>query len=54
MKTIMANPEMIKLTEKIGLIPVDSPDIAGIQKYLASEREKWGTLVKQLDLAGTM
>ena len=54
MRKIMADPEMIKLTEKIGLIPVDSPDIAGIQKYLASEREKWGTLVKQLDLAGTM
>ena len=54
MKKIMNDPEMIKLTEKIGLIPVDSPDIAGIQKYLASEREKWGTLVKQLDLAGTM
>jgi tripartite-type tricarboxylate transporter receptor subunit TctC len=54
MKKIMADPEMIKLTEKIGLIPVDSPDIAGIQKYLASEREKWGGLVKQLGLAGTM
>jgi tripartite-type tricarboxylate transporter receptor subunit TctC len=54
MKKIMADPDMIKLTEKIGLIPVDTPDIAGIQKYLASEREKWGSLVKQLNLAGTM
>ena len=54
MKKIMADPEMIKLTEKIGLLPVDSPDIDGIQKYLASEREKWGSLVKQLGLAGSM
>jgi tripartite-type tricarboxylate transporter receptor subunit TctC len=54
MKKIMADPEMIKLTEKIGLLPVDSPDIDGIQKYLASEREKWGSLVKQLGLDGTM
>jgi tripartite-type tricarboxylate transporter receptor subunit TctC len=54
MKKIMADPEMIRLTEKIGLLPVDSPDIDGIQKYLASEREKWGSLVKQLGLAGTM
>ena len=54
MKKIMADPEMIKLTEKIGLIPVDTPDVAGIEKYLASEREKWGSLVKQLGLAGTM
>ena len=54
MKKIMADPEMIKLTEKIGLLPVDLPDVDGIQKYLASEREKWGSLVKQLGLAGTM
>jgi tripartite-type tricarboxylate transporter receptor subunit TctC len=54
MKKIMADPEMIKMTEKIGLLPVDSPDVEGIQKYLASEREKWGSLVKQLGLAGTM
>src|SRR5690606_1194931 len=52
MKKIMADPEMIKLTEKIGLIPVDTPDVTGIQTYLASEREKWGSLVKQLGLAG--
>jgi len=54
MKKIMADPEMIRLTEKIGLLPIDSPDVDGIQKYLASEREKWGSLVKQLGLAGTM
>jgi tripartite-type tricarboxylate transporter receptor subunit TctC len=54
MKKIMADPEMIKLTEKIGLLPVDSPNVDGIQKYLASEREKWGSLVKQLGLEGSM
>ena len=54
MKKIMGDPEMIKLTEKIGLLPVDSPDVDGIQKYLASEREKWGSLVKQLGLDGSM
>lgn len=54
MKKIMADPEMIKLTEKIGLIPVQSPDVKGIETYLASEREKWGGLVKQIGLEGTM
>ena len=54
MKKIMADPDMIKLTEKIGLIPVDTPPIEGIQQYMASEREKWGSLVKQLGLAGSM
>lgn len=54
MKKIMADPEMIKLTEKIGLIPVDTPPVSGIQSYIASERDKWGNLVKQLGLEGTM
>jgi len=54
MKKIMNDPEMVKLTEKIGLIPVDTPSVDGIQKYFASEREKWGSLVKQLGLEGTM
>ncbi len=54
MKKIMAEPEMIKMIEKIGLIPVDSPDVKGIESYLASEREKWGGLVKQIGLEGTM
>ncbi len=54
MKKIMADSDMIKLTEKIGLLPVDSPSLDGIQKYLASERDKWGTLVRQLGLEGSM
>ena len=54
MKKIMADPEMIKLTERIGLIPVDTPSVDGIQSYIASERDKWGSLVKQLGLEGTM
>jgi tripartite-type tricarboxylate transporter receptor subunit TctC len=54
MKKIMADPQMKALTEKIGLIPVDSPDVKGIEKYLASEREKWGGLVRQIGLEGTM
>ncbi len=36
MKKIMADPEMIKLTERIGLIPVDTPSVDGIQSYMAS------------------
>jgi tripartite-type tricarboxylate transporter receptor subunit TctC len=54
MKKIMADPEMIKLTEKIGLIPVDTPPVDGIKSYIASERSKWGDLVKQLGLQGSM
>lgn len=53
MKTIMADPEIKGRITTLGLIPFDSPDEAGMRAYLRSEREKWGTLVGQLGLAGT-
>jgi tripartite-type tricarboxylate transporter receptor subunit TctC len=54
MKKIMADPEMKKLASNIGLIPVDTPSIEGIQKYFTTEREKWGSLVRKLGLEGSM
>jgi tripartite-type tricarboxylate transporter receptor subunit TctC len=54
MKKIMADPEMKKLASNIGLIPVDTPSVDGIQKYFTSEREKWGSLVRKLGLEGSM
>ena len=53
MKRIMADPEMKKLASNIGLLPIDTPSVEGIQKYLASEREKWGSLVRKLNLEGS-
>jgi hypothetical protein len=37
----------------IGLLPIIPPSIADTQKYLVAEREKWGSLVKQLGLEGS-
>ena len=54
MKKIMSDPEMRKLASNIGLIPVETPSVDGIQQYFASEREKWGSLVRKLGLEGTM
>jgi tripartite-type tricarboxylate transporter receptor subunit TctC len=53
MKRIMAAPDMQKHMSDLGLIPLDSPSIEGIMSYLASEREKWGALVKKLGLEGS-
>ena len=53
MKRIMAAPDMTKRVADIGLIPFETPSVEGINQYLASEREKWGTLVKKLGLEGT-
>ncbi len=53
MTKIMSDPEMKQKATTIGLLPVDPPSIADTQKYLASEREKWGSLVKKLGLEGS-
>lgn len=53
MTKIMSDPEMQAKATTIGLLPIIPPSIADTQKYLASEREKWGSLVKQLGLEGS-
>jgi tripartite-type tricarboxylate transporter receptor subunit TctC len=53
MNRIMANPDMQQKIKAIGLLPVGAPSLEEIQKFVAAEREKWGTLVNKLGLAGT-
>ena len=36
----------------IGLIPIDTPSVDGINDYIKSERAKWGALVEKLGLKG--
>jgi tripartite-type tricarboxylate transporter receptor subunit TctC len=53
MKTVMADPDMQQKIKNVGLIPNDSPPVEGIRAYIKSEREKWGSLVNKLGLAGS-
>ncbi len=53
MTKIMSDPEMKAKASAIGLLPIDPPSIPDTLKYLASEREKWGSLVRKLELAGS-
>jgi tripartite-type tricarboxylate transporter receptor subunit TctC len=53
MKRIMAAPEMQEKVRNIGLIPHESPPVEGIQRYIKSETDKWGALVRQLGLEGS-
>jgi tripartite-type tricarboxylate transporter receptor subunit TctC len=53
MQKIMSDPEMKKRAADIGLIPIDSPSVDGINGYIKSERVKWGTLVEKIGLKGT-
>jgi tripartite-type tricarboxylate transporter receptor subunit TctC len=53
MKRIMAAPEMRERIATIGLIPYDTPSIDDTRRYLRSEREKWGAMVRKLGLEGS-
>jgi tripartite-type tricarboxylate transporter receptor subunit TctC len=53
MKKIMADPDMKKRAADLGLIPIDTPSIAGMNDYIKAERVKWGALVKKIGLEGT-
>ena len=37
----------------IGLIPIDTPSVDGMNDYIKSERAKWGSLVEKLGLKGS-
>jgi tripartite-type tricarboxylate transporter receptor subunit TctC len=53
MKRIMAEPEIRAKINAMGLIPFETPSLEGLKTYLASEREKWGSLVRQIGLEGS-
>lgn len=53
MKRIMAEADIQNRMRGIGLIPVDSPSVEGIQKYVNDEEAKWGGIVRKLGLAGS-
>jgi tripartite-type tricarboxylate transporter receptor subunit TctC len=53
MNKIMASPEIRQRINAIGLLPVGTPSLSEIQTFIASEREKWGTLIRKLGLEGT-
>jgi tripartite-type tricarboxylate transporter receptor subunit TctC len=53
MNKLMATADMKDRITRIGLLPVGPQSFDDIQKFLGVERDRWGTLVKNLNLAGT-
>ncbi len=54
MSRIIATPELQTRMTSLGLIPYAPPPVAESQRYIKSEIDKWGGLVKSLGLAGTI
>jgi len=51
LKTIAATPEIRALIVKLGTVPVDSPSPPELQKFLASEIDRWGGIVERAGVA---
>ena len=50
---VTATPEYKQQVVRIGLIPMQTPTVDELQRYLAAEIDRWGKLVVQLGLKGT-
>jgi tripartite-type tricarboxylate transporter receptor subunit TctC len=53
MKEITGAPEFKQRAISVGLIPIDTASIDDMRAYIRSERNKWGSLVHKLGLAGS-
>jgi tripartite-type tricarboxylate transporter receptor subunit TctC len=53
LKAIMASPEIAQQLVTMGLIPVDSPPVDELGRFVAQEVERWGKLVQKAGIAGS-
>jgi tripartite-type tricarboxylate transporter receptor subunit TctC len=53
-KAIAAQPAVNQRMLQLGLIPVDSPSVEGMRKYIESENNLWGSIIRKAGIAGTM
>ena len=53
-KAVMGLPEVQEAVGRTGVVPVVSPSLADLQAFIVSEKERWGKVVKQAGLAGTL
>jgi tripartite-type tricarboxylate transporter receptor subunit TctC len=51
LNAVAKTPDVKALIERLGLIPVDSPPPAQLQKFLADEIDHWGKLIERAGLA---
>jgi tripartite-type tricarboxylate transporter receptor subunit TctC len=54
LKAVMSEPDVQQAFNRVGVVPVVSPPLADLPKFIASEQQRWGKVVKQAGLAGTL
>ena len=53
LKAVMALPDVQEAVNRTGVIPVVSPPLGELTKFVVTEKERWGKVVVQAGLAGT-
>lgn len=53
LKSVMALPDVQETVGRTGVVPVVSPSLGELAKFIAFEKERWGKVVVQAGLAGT-
>ena len=53
-KSIMAQPAVQQRMLALGLMPVDSPSVEDLRKYMKTENARWGNIIRQAGVAGSM
>ncbi|MBX9824318.1 MAG: tripartite tricarboxylate transporter substrate binding protein [Xanthobacteraceae bacterium] len=53
-KTILGLPDVLQAVSRTGVVPVVSPPLDELPKFIASEKDRWGKVVQQAGLAGTL
>jgi tripartite-type tricarboxylate transporter receptor subunit TctC len=53
-KEVMGLPDVQEAVSRTGVVPVVSPSTDELAKFIVSEKERWGKVVQQAGLAGTL
>ena len=49
----MASPDVQETLNRTGVVPVVSPPLAELPRFIATEKERWGEVVVKAGLAGS-
>jgi tripartite-type tricarboxylate transporter receptor subunit TctC len=53
-KAVTAMPEIHSHMLKMGLMPVVTPSVDDLKKFMAAENKRWGDIVREAGVAGAM
>jgi putative tricarboxylic transport membrane protein len=53
LRAVTTSPDIRQQMITMGLIPIDTPSVEELQRFVASEAARWGKIVQQVGIAGT-